>query len=114
MIYFQTDRGTLHQGHILDVLGELPVVIEKGEGMMRKPILLSKNTVAFIQIFTKTDDLEDVMWGCWDFEKGYDCRKMWEGAAKEFMAQLKNKCAPRFFMTLQEEIAKHLTPNNEE
>ena len=71
--------------------------------MIRKPIVLSKNTVAWIQIFKKHDDIEDVMYGVWDEENGYDGSELWKKAAKEFISQLKNQSSPSFLKALIEE-----------
>lgn len=69
----------------------------------RKPILLDKNTVAFIQIFTKYDNIDDIMFGCWDLEKGYDGVEVWEESAREFVRQLKGRWCPRFLKALIKE-----------
>jgi len=77
--------------------------------MERKPIVLSKNSIALIQIFHKTDDLLDISIGAMDrFMRKEDV----EDAAKQFISQLKGAWTPRFMMALKKEIEnvlKHTT-----
>jgi hypothetical protein len=68
--------------------------------MDRKPILLSKNAVAWIQIFRKTDDIEDIFCGCYDLNSP----KIWEEAAEEFVNQLKDEWSICFMETLRSKI----------
>jgi len=74
------------------------------------PIVLNKNTIALIHIFTKYDDIED-LW-IWDSE-GYE-KEYWatfEGAAKQFVEQLKGHWTPDFMIRLRglidEELQRH-------
>uniref|UniRef100_A0A6M3JIM0 Uncharacterized protein n=1 Tax=viral metagenome TaxID=1070528 RepID=A0A6M3JIM0_9ZZZZ len=66
----------------------------------RKPILINKNTVAFIQLFTKTDDLDDIIFGCWE---DYDREQVNKDAAKEFISQLKGRWSVNFLKALAKE-----------
>lgn len=69
--------------------------------MERKPIVLSKNNIALIQIFHKTDDILDVSIGAMDrFIEKEDVHD----AAKQFIAQLKGAWTPRFMKALRDEI----------
>ena len=69
--------------------------------MERKPIILSKNDVALIQIFHKSDDLLDISIGAMDRFMGSESV---EDAAKQFISQLKGAWTPRFMRALKEEI----------
>jgi len=69
--------------------------------MNRKPIVLSKNHIALIQIFHKSDNLLDVSIGAMDnFMENEDV----QNAAKQFVAQLKGVWTPRFMKALKKEI----------
>ena len=77
--------------------------------MKRKPIVLSKNDIALIQIFHKSDDLLDISIGALDrFMEEEDVHD----AAKQFISQLENKWTPRFMKALRDEI-NLLLKNNE-
>ena len=77
--------------------------------MERKPIVLSKNDIALIQIFHKSDDLLDMSIGALDrFINEEDVHD----AAKQFISQLENKWTPRFMKALRDEI-NSLLKNNE-
>ena len=77
--------------------------------MERKPIVLSKNDIALIQIFHKSDDLLDISIGALDnFINEEDVHD----AAKQFISQLENKWTPRFMKALRDEI-NSLLKNNE-
>jgi hypothetical protein len=52
----------------------------------REPIVLGKNSVALIQIFRKTDDLEDLWWHSETFHT-LDYKKI----ARQFVSQLKGE-----------------------
>ena len=65
--------------------------------MKRKPIVLDKNTVVWIQVFTKHDDIDDVMYGVWDENNHAEIAKE---SAKEFIRQLKGEWTPRFLKEL--------------
>ena len=69
--------------------------------MERKPIVLSKNDVALIQIFHKSDDLMDISIGALN---GFIERECVEDAAKQFVLQLKGAWTPRFMRALIKEI----------
>lgn len=69
----------------------------------RKPILLHKNAVMWIQIFTKTDDIEDVMFGVWE---QYSTQKACKEAAKEFIRQLREQYNIAFIEALRQECEK--------
>lgn len=73
--------------------------------MDRKPILLSKNAVAWIQIFEKSDDIDDVMFGVYD---GHNITDRWRAAAKEFVSQLKDEWCVTFMKALKSEIEEIL------
>ena len=69
--------------------------------MERKPIVLSKNDIALIQIFHKSDDLLDISIGALDrFMNEEDVHD----AAKQFISQLKGRATPRFMKALRDEI----------
>jgi len=69
--------------------------------MKRTPIVLSKNAVALILIFRKSDALLDVSIGALDhFMEQEDV----QDAAKQFIAQLQDTWTPRFLEALKEEI----------
>ena len=73
--------------------------------MERKPIVLSKNNIALIQIFHKSDDLLDVSIGALDrFMEQEDVAD----AAKQFVSQLKDEWTPRFMKALKKEIENAL------
>ena len=67
----------------------------------RKPIVLSKNNIALIQIFHKSDDLLDISIGAMD--RFIEAETM-NDAAKQFISQLKGKWTPQFMRALNEEI----------
>ena len=69
--------------------------------MERKPIVLSKNDIALIQIFHKSDDLLDVSIGALD--KFMDEEDVHD-AAKQFIDQLEGRWTPRFMKALRNEI----------
>ena len=69
--------------------------------MERKPIVLSKNDVALIQIFHKSDELLDISIGAMD--KFIDSESV-EDAARQFVAQLQGAWTPRFMRALKKEI----------
>ncbi len=69
----------------------------------RVPILLSKNAIALIQIFTKFDNLED----SWiiDISNYYENNKnIYKKAAKQFVSQLEGQWCIEFMEELQKEI----------
>jgi len=67
----------------------------------RKPIVLSKNNIALIQIFHKSDELLDVSIGAMGrFIEEEDVGD----AAKQFVSQLKGAWTPRFMKALKKEI----------
>lgn len=69
--------------------------------MERKPIVISKNHIAFIQIFSKTDELLDVSIGILDrFMSQEDVMD----SAQQFISQLKGTCSKRFLRALKEKI----------
>jgi hypothetical protein len=71
----------------------------------RKPIILSHNSVALIQIFTKYDDWLDISIGAWDkfmADEGY------REAAREFVRQLKGQWCETFMEELKKEIEEEL------
>jgi len=80
---------------------EEKVVSNSSRKMERKPIVLSKNDVALIQIFHKSDDLLDISIGALD---GFMERESVEDAAKQFISQLKGTWTPRFLRALKKEI----------
>ena len=67
----------------------------------RKPIVLSKNNIALIQIFHKSDDLLDISIGAMD---RFIEEETMNDAAKQFISQLKGKWTPQFMRALNEEI----------
>jgi len=67
----------------------------------RKPILLGKNSVAWIQVFEKTDDIDDIMFGVWD---DFDGHEKWKESAREFISQLKDNWSVTFLKELRSEI----------
>ncbi len=69
--------------------------------MERKPIVLSKNDVALIQIFHKSDDLLDISIGALD---RFIDEESVHDAAKQFISQLENRWTPRFMKALRDEI----------
>jgi len=69
--------------------------------MERKPIVLSKNSIALIQIFHKSDDLLDVSIGALD---RFIEQEVVADAAKQFIFQLKDAWTPQFMMALKKEI----------
>ena len=69
--------------------------------MERKPILLSKNDIALIQIFHKSDDLLDISIGAWD---NFAYKETAQDAAKQFISQLEGRWTPRFLKALRDEI----------
>ena len=76
--------------------------------MERKPIVLSKNDIALIQIFHKSDDLLDISIGAWD---NFVEKEAAKDAAKQFISQLKGKATPRFMKALRDEINLLLKDN---
>ena len=77
--------------------------------MERKPILLSKNDIALIQIFNKSDNLLDISIGAWDH---FAYEETAQDAAKQFISQLEGRWTPRFMKALRDEI-NSLLKNNE-
>lgn len=75
--------------------------------MERKPIVLSKNNIALIQIFHKSDEMLDVSIGAMDRFIEHEAV---EDAAKQFVFQLKDAWTPRFMRALKKEIANALSP----
>lgn len=73
--------------------------------MERKPIVLSKNNIALIQIFHKSDDLLDISIGAMD---RFMEKETVENAAKQFVDQLKGTWTPRFMKALKKEIEELL------
>jgi len=76
--------------------------------MERKPIVLSKNDIALIQIFHKSDDLLDISIGALD---EFISKEDVNDAAKQFIFQLKGRATPRFMKALKEEIEIILKEN---
>ena len=73
--------------------------------MERKPIVLSKNNIALIQIFHKSDEMLDVSIGALDrFIEQEDVAD----AAKQFVFQLSDAWTPRFMTALKQEIENAL------
>jgi len=72
--------------------------IENTEYKHRTPIILNNNAVAHIYIFTKHDDLEDI----WMFDTEYMLHNLngYEGAAQEFIDQLKDEWCDAFIESL--------------
>lgn len=73
----------------------------------RTPIILSKNTVALIQIFTRNDELEDT----WSTDLEQWCVENYNQhgkAAKQFISQLKGKMCLLFMVALHNELAIHM------
>ena len=69
--------------------------------MTCKPIVLSKNAIALIRIFTRLDDTADISWA--DLQP-YLQKETSEMAASEFVTQLRGQASIRFFKALQKEI----------
>jgi hypothetical protein len=73
----------------------------------REPIVLGKNTVALIQIFKKTDELEDLWWHSETFNT-----LDYKGIAEQFVSQLKDElCAAQIvaFAEVFKELAEEWT-----
>ena len=75
--------------------------------MGRKPIILSRHAVALIQIYKKTDDLEDIIFEDY-LKREQDIGDIWENAAEQFISQLKKQCSPHFFRALKAKIEEIL------
>ena len=73
--------------------------------MERQPIVLSKNHIALILIYHKTDDLLDVSLGALD---RFIEEQTANDAAKQFIAQLQGVWTPRFLTALRQEIDAEL------
>ena len=82
--------------------------------IIREPIRLSRNCLAIINIFTRYDDIEDVVWLS-DIdsynEKEWD---LMDKAAKQFISQLKGHWCVRFLEQLRNEIDRTLEIHNKE
>jgi hypothetical protein len=72
---------------------------------MRKPILLSKNTCAFIWMFSRSDEFEDE---CYKTNENYNGFTIWQVAAKQFVSQLKRKWCRCFLEALIKECQQEL------
>ena len=73
----------------------------------RKPIQLSKNSIAVIHIFNRYDLMDD-LW-MYDVDKLYkEGRDVEKEAAKEFINQLENEWNGVFLLELHNEIHKQL------
>ena len=66
---------------------------------LKKPILINKNAVALISIYTRSDDLELIAF--WD---NFPIIETTENAAKEFIKQLDDRYSIRFLEALRDEI----------
>ena len=79
--------------------------------MKREPIILSDHAVAVINIFTRTNSLED-LWILdvpeWEEEYVKNLRDNHERAAKQFVEQLEGYWTPAFMKALKNEIESRL------
>jgi len=71
----------------------------------KKPIVLSKNAVALIQIFTLSDDPSEIFWS--DLQP-FMTKETYEDAAKEFVKQFKDQCSINFMISLKKELEKEI------
>jgi hypothetical protein len=69
--------------------------------MIRKPILLDKNTCVVLWVFKRPDEIEDIAYDVYD---SYDSHKYLNIAAKQFISQLKGHWTPNFLKALRHEI----------
>ncbi len=69
--------------------------------MDRKPILLSKNSCAIILLFTRHDELFDVMSGVYNNMNDREASKL---AAQEFISQLEGRWNIVFMKELKKQI----------
>jgi len=76
----------------------------------RNPILLNRHTVALIQIFTRTDGLEDIFFSDYDRKSQSDISKE---AAREFVSQLKGQWCLGFLKALRDECDIIIRESNE-
>ena len=77
--------------------------VKVSEDITREPILLNHNTIALLQIFHKTDDIED-MWAWWMEKLQIEHYEVHEKAAKQFVSQLKEHWCIAFMESLKKEI----------
>ena len=74
---------------------------------MRKPIYLSKNSVALITIYTRPDKIDDIWVTDYpEYEEGY--QELAEEAAFQFMEQLEGRYNRLLLRALKKEINKRL------
>jgi hypothetical protein len=75
--------------------------------IIRKPIILDKNTIALIQVFKRGDSLAD-LW-IHDIEKHEEEEWMlYLDSARQFLDQLENNWTPRFLMELMKACYERL------
>lgn len=81
--------------------------VSKEDAIIRRPIQLTRHTVAVIHLFTKTDDFDDLwMMDFWRYmEETYDHNDI---AAEQFIEQLQDKWTPAFMMSLIDKISEAL------
>lgn len=76
--------------------------------MEKHPIYLDRNTSAFIHIFTRPDDLEELSWMTDSDLFNLNEEELAKDAARQFIDQLQERWTPRFLMALREEINRRL------
>lgn len=73
---------------------------------MRRPIQLDQHTIAVLHIFDKTDDFDDLWMGESDNYEIERLNQIVRGAAKQFIAQLKDRACMAFLESLMLELDK--------
>ena len=73
----------------------------------RFPVLINKNTVMVVHVFTRHDCLEDI-W-MYDCEHVHKQETNHTNEAKQFIDQLEGLCTPRFLMNLRDAITDKLS-----
>lgn len=77
----------------------------------RKPIILNRNAVALINIFTRDDKVEDILFSYeTQFDNPYE---QLEQSAKQFISQLEEQECDAFLLALGKEALKQYLKNRE-
>lgn len=69
--------------------------------MKRKPILLSRHSVALIFMYNRNDEIFDIAAGAYN---EFDAKEIYIEAAKEFVNQLEDRWSVNFMEALRDEI----------